>query len=243
METPSKTKANKAGDELRNFSPSIAVFDQEDLERYLEAFDVLAAWRSAHQYPLVKATVGLRSMVKTVRCSKVEVSQRLKRTRTILDKLKREPGMELSRMQDIGGCRAVLQNVDELRRVENRLCANKHFVRSKDYIETPRSSGYRGVHVIVQYPDRESVDRRIEVQLRTLVMHDWAIAVEKFAGRLGEDLKSSKGPGEVTEWLAIVSEAMALEEAGEGIPDELMARIDEARRRAGPYLQGGRQDV
>lgn len=42
----------------------------------------------------------------------------------ILEKLVRMPAMDLTRMEDIGGCRAVLQNPDEvdgvLRRIRNR---------------------------------------------------------------------------------------------------------------------------
>ena len=38
----------------------------------------------------------------------VQVSQRMKRVPTIIDKLLREPTLLLSRMQDIGGCRAML---------------------------------------------------------------------------------------------------------------------------------------
>ncbi len=45
--------------------------------------------------------MGLRSMVRTERCQ-IEVSQRLKRVPTIIDKLLREPTMQLANMQDIG---------------------------------------------------------------------------------------------------------------------------------------------
>lgn len=70
-------------------------------------------------------------------------------------------------MQDIGGCRAVLASIDEVRRVEARLRKSRPPVGYSDYVTTPRSSGYRGVHLVVVYDGR-----RIEVQLRTLVMHE-----------------------------------------------------------------------
>jgi putative GTP pyrophosphokinase len=138
-----------------------------DAERFERALDVLLRFRAAHRLPLGKATMGLRSMVTTEKCL-VRVSQRLKRVPTILDKLRREPRMQLATMQDIGGCRAVLDNLDEVRRVQRRLIKNRPVVKVNDYINEPRSSGYRGVHVIVQYDDRN-----IEVQLRTIVMHSW----------------------------------------------------------------------
>jgi predicted nucleic acid-binding Zn ribbon protein len=65
---------------------------------------------------------GCTSRVATAGCSDVSrISQRLKRIPTILDKLHREPGMNLGRMEDIGGCRAVLRDLDEVYRVLGRI--------------------------------------------------------------------------------------------------------------------------
>jgi ppGpp synthetase/RelA/SpoT-type nucleotidyltranferase len=162
------------------------------------------------------------------------VSQRLKRLPTILDKLVRQPNMALAVMQDIGGCRAILSNVEEVRRVQRRLVRNRPPRKVDDYIANPRASGYRGVHVIVVYDDRF-----IEVQLRTRVMHQWAVAVERLGGRIGEDLKSSQGPPQVLTLLEAISEAMAVEESGGVVQNELMERIDGMRQVAQPFLRGG----
>lgn len=117
--------------------------------------------------------------------------------------------MALSRMQDIGGCRAIV-NVDQLRRVERRLVKNRPPDRVDDYVARPRNSGYRAVHVIVRYDER-----CVEIQLRTRSMHEWAVAVERLGGRLGEDLKSGRSPQSVLDWLEAISEALAIEERGE----------------------------
>lgn len=162
---------------------------------------------------------------------KVEVSQRLKRVTTILDKLQRESTLQLANMQDVGGCRAVLDSVAELRRVQRRIIKNRPPVKVSDYIEEPRGSGYRGVHVIVLYDGK-----MIEIQLRTNAMHEWAITVEKLGGRLRKDLKSGEGPASVLALLEAISEAMALEEAGTPVDDALVNRIDELRSDAVPYL-------
>lgn len=203
-----------------------------------KAFEIFLAFRAAHQYPLTKATMGLRSCVATERCSRIEVSQRLKRAPTMLDKLLREPTMQLANMQDVGGCRAVLANVDELRRVERRIRRNRAPLRVADYITSPRSSGYRGVHVIVAYADRRGVDRAIEVQLRTPAMHEWAITVERLS-RPGRDLKGGRGPRPVLDLLEAISEAMALEELGQPVEQGLLDRMQELRVSALPYLSGG----
>jgi hypothetical protein len=90
------------------------------------------------------------------------------------------------------------------------------------------------VHVIVSYDDRA-----IEVQLRTRVMHEWAITVERLSGRLQEDLKSSRGPEPLLDLLAAISEAMALEEAGEPVGEDLLVRMSNLREAAVPWLGGG----
>jgi putative GTP pyrophosphokinase len=227
-----KSQIDKAGRILRHWSHGQIVS-----EGVAQALSIVLGYRATYQYPLIKATMGLRSMVHSEGC-RIEVSQRLKRLNTILDKLVREPTMGLSTMQDIGGCRAVLASIDEVRRVEHRLKKNRPPLGYYDYIAHPRRSGYRGVHVIVCYPDRNGDDREIEVQLRTRTMHEWAIAVERLSGRLKEDLKSSQGPAEVLELLNAVSEAMAMEERGETVPEALLARMRQLRLTAVPYLGG-----
>lgn len=225
----SKSQVNKAGRTVRRYLERDDTVSMQDLNLAIGVIDV---YRAAHQLPLGKATMGLRSMVRTESC-RIEVSQRLKRLPTILDKLVRQPTMQLSTMQDIGGCRAVLASIDEVRKAERRLRRNRTPLRTSDYITDPRPSGYRGVHVVVEYDGRA-----IEVQLRTQVMHEWAIAVERFAGRIGQDLKSGYGPSEVLNWLEAVSEAMAIEERGGIVTPDFAASIGELREAARPHIDG-----
>lgn len=222
-----KSQVNKAGKALRASArrdPGVEI-------GHGAALEVLLAYRAAHRYPLQKATMGLRSMVATEGCD-VEVSQRLKRVATIVDKLRREPTMQLANMQDIAGCRAVLGSIDEVRRVQRRLARNRPPRRISDYIANPRVSGYRGVHVVVVYDHC-----CIEVQLRTSVMHEWAITVERLSSRLQIDLKSNVGPPAVLSLLQILSEAMALEEAGGVVSQGLLDEIQSRRAEAVPFLK------
>ncbi len=229
MSAPSKSQVNKAGKILRRWARG----EMTDESAQRAALQVLLAFRAAHEVPLTKANMGLRSAIHTEKCT-VEVTQRLKRVPTILDKLTREPTMQMANMQDIGGCRAVLDTIDEVRRVQKRLSRNRPPMRLSDYIESPRHSGYRGVHVIVAYDDRP-----IEVQLRTRVMHEWAITVERLSGRLEEDLKSGRGPRPILNWLEAISEAMALEETGGAVGPDFLSRLSDLRQTALPFLQGG----
>ena len=227
------SQVNKAGRTLRRWMRD----EIEDSAIVDEAFDVVWRYRAAHAYPLKKATMGLRSVVRTEQCP-LEVTQRHKRMATILDKLVREPTMQLARMQDIGGCRAVLPSIAQLRRVEHRLKRNRPPVRYSDYITRPRPSGYRAVHVVVEYHDESGTLRAIEVQLRTPAMHEWAISVERLSFRYREDLKSGRGPEPVLALLAAISEAMAIEEAGGAVSAVLTRQIDTLRGPALPYLRG-----
>lgn len=80
---------------------------------------------------------------------------------------------------------------------------------------------------------------QIEVQIRTQVMHAWAITVERLGGRLGEDLKCGYGPQPVLALLEGTAEAMAIEEEGGVVGKEALDRLSESRQAAAPFLGGG----
>ena len=145
----------------------------------------------------------------------VDLSRRLKRLPTIEDKLRRLPRIDLSTMQDIGGCRAVLDTQDEVQRVVDRFCAssferNEQTDKIKDYVARPQVSGYRVIHIYTRYHGR-----RIEVQLRTPGQHSWAKIVEDLTSRTGIDFKSGDGPEEVHDLLRHLSELLSLGESGQ----------------------------
>jgi ppGpp synthetase/RelA/SpoT-type nucleotidyltranferase len=107
---------------------------------------------------------------------------------TILDKLRREPTLALDRMQDIGGCRVVLPSRGDVDKLVNHLLSKSksRVKRVSDYIREPRRSGYRGVHIILEYGGDH---RPIEVQIRTQAMHTWATTVEEISGESGVNYK------------------------------------------------------
>jgi putative GTP pyrophosphokinase len=123
----SKRRVDRAADVWRRGVTG----EKFDVDEMLEALQIVEHFRACHQYPLTKATAGLRSTVGTVGAP-VQVSQRLKRYPTILDKLVREPTMQLSRMQDIGGCRAVVPDIATMRLVQRRLERRRGYVRTAD---------------------------------------------------------------------------------------------------------------
>ena len=208
----SKRGIDRAGKLLRDAlvgeAPVLSGYELEEAAAVVEGF------RAAHSVPLLKARMGLRSCVRSEGLEAVEFGQRLKRMPTIIDKLRRLPTMKLSSMQDIGGCRAVFSTQAEVAQVQERFMRNSLRRNGtddavRDYVTTPRSSGYRGVHVLTRYDGR-----RIEVQLRTDVQHQWAKLVEELVVLTGVDYKSSDGSEIVHRWLRKLSEGSALTEAG-----------------------------
>lgn len=72
---------------------------------------VVSNWRSSHELAMKKVMTALKQQAK-LSDSNAIISGRTKRLRSIAAKLIREPHMALSTMQDIAGCRAVLDTVD-----------------------------------------------------------------------------------------------------------------------------------
>jgi len=80
------------------------------------------------------------------------IAQRLKRLPSIAIKLKHNPAMKLSQMQDIGGCRAIMPSMKELRKLiaayETSKSKNPRTGRPvqhdyDDYLLNPKPDGYR----------------------------------------------------------------------------------------------------
>jgi ppGpp synthetase/RelA/SpoT-type nucleotidyltranferase len=184
---------------------------------YVEMKEILDNWRAYHVAPLNSFQISLRKKLKTIDNSAL-ISQRLKRTPSIISKLERNPQMLLARMQDIGGIRAVTKNMQNVRAIES---AYKKGTRvfsvvqgGKDYIITPKETGYRGIHLIFKCKNGFS----IELQVRTQIQHAWATAVETMGTFLSHSLKSSEGPPEWLEFFALAGSAFAVLEGTPRIP-------------------------
>ncbi len=80
---------------------------------------------------------------------------------------------------DIAGVRVVCSFVDDIYRLADCLLQQDDItlIRKKDYISTPKPTGYRSLHLIVSVPiflEREKKDVKVEVQFRTIAMDFWA---------------------------------------------------------------------
>lgn len=112
------------------------------------------------------------------------ISSRLKSVESLKRKIERYqtdlniPAIE-EEINDIAGVRVVCSFVEDIYELER--CFLKQddiqLVQIKDYIQNPKESGYRSLHIIVKVPIFLQGEKRmvkVEVQMRTIAMDFWA---------------------------------------------------------------------
>lgn len=222
----SRSSLDRAGDTLREWARSGAVL-WSPAEQEAEA--LLERYRHEFEVPLTKVGMALRSMVATTG-DPVLVAQRLKRRPRIVEKLVRYPTMEVSRMQDIAGCRAELIDLEAVDLVRRRIeRAGWSIAHEDDYNASPKATGYRAVHLVVI---RDATP--VEIQLRTTWQQAWAAAVERVDLRYGLALKDGHGPEPLGRFMERVAYARDLQGrgivVGPGLRDELARLAMEAEQ-------------
>lgn len=82
-------------------------------------------------------------------------------------------------LNDVAGVRVICSFIDDIYTITEMLTSQTDItlVKLKDYIEKPKSNGYRSLHLIIEVPvffaDRMR-PMRVEVQIRTIAMDYWA---------------------------------------------------------------------
>lgn len=225
----SKGEINRCGDKLRDWWQT----SEQATGEIVQAWDAVQEFRAGFQYPMTKVAVGVRQFVAR-ESSEVIVAQRLKRMPQIINKLVRFPDTKLARMEDIGGCRAILPGGrSEITGVVQRIDRNWDVKRLRDYITEPKTTGYRGVHIVV-----ERDGQRIEIQLRTIGQQTWADAVERTAGRLRLPLKDGEGHPELVEYFRLAAEGIARDEEGLPTDENFAISFASARAAVQHYFRG-----
>jgi len=217
---------DRSGDRIRSGNPTL-----DDLTK-------LENWRAAHLYVINTFQSSLRARrTRVADADSVKIAQRLKRRPTIVDKLSREPGMSLSRMHDIAGCRLIFDNIaalDEFRDGVLSSSAGHRLVGTKDkydYIRGPKASGYRGIHDVYVYNVRSAGGQkwnglRIEVQYRTQIQHAWATAVEISDIVNSTRLKFSDAHRDISRLFLLASELISRKHEGVTGPLPLISQGD-----------------
>ena len=215
-ETPeySKKQIDKAGKFIADFLIDSSEEESVDFSDFRIAIEILNNWRSSHAYPLEVITNNLRR-----NNPRAIVVQRLKRLDSILGKIERFPNMSLYRMQDLGGCRVIVDSIEEVYKSVNQFKNSKirHiFKKEDDYIQNPKKSGYRSYHMVYQFQsdENETYNKNIliEIQFRTKLQHIWATAVEMMGIFTKSNLKSSSGDEDILRFFVLVSSLFAQQE-------------------------------
>ncbi len=244
-ESFSKGQVNRAGRVLLGVAEAASHLGADRAARELDAEEVILAfqavrwWRALHARPLSNVAANLRHHVDKEEGRigrRTEVVQRLKRETTMIDKLAREPRMQVTQMQDIGGVRALLPSLPHVYAVSRRLRKTWTIVRVRDYIAEPKPSGYRALHLIVHRGGYS-----VEVQLRTVLQDAWANQVEEDGRRIGVGLKFGAGVADIHAYYVAVSDAFAFLDRGEVIPAELVAALSERYAKIRVTLSRGEQ--
>ena len=221
-----RDRVNKAGRRLvSGMRVDADEWGNEEWYEYIEALDVINNWRSSHAYPLLVMRVTLSRYAKKADPDAL-IAQRIKRLISITAKLTREPRMKLSQMQDIGGCRAVVSSMTPLlalRKLYQESDIKHQLASFDDYIKEPRTSGYRGLHLVYRYRSDKAAktvynDLKIELQLRSQYQHAWATAVETVGTFIGHALKSSIGPERWLRFFQLMGSAIAIREGTPIVP-------------------------
>lgn len=205
----SRSEVNKAGEILIDLANA-------SLSESSWALDVMNNWRAAHDYPVNTFQANLRSKINKRGYQDALVVQRLKRITSIIAKLEKNPSMNLSRMHDIGGLRAIVNTVGQVNALKRDFITSRFrhkLVREYDYIAEPKTSGYRGIHLVYQYFNNRAPEYdgfRLELQIRSKLQHAWATAVETMGTFLDTSLKSSEGPEKWLEFFSICGAAFSL---------------------------------
>jgi ppGpp synthetase/RelA/SpoT-type nucleotidyltranferase len=136
--------------------------------------------------------VVLESVMDDLRALGFSPTGRVKTTTSMISKLRRIRGMDLSRVQDLAGARFV---VDDLTAQDMARDKIREFYSGEGcpVIVTDRrtdpSYGYRAVHVRVTIQAMP-----VEIQIRTELQDSWAQIVERLADRWGRGIRYGEDP-------------------------------------------------
>ena len=191
-----------------------------------DAIRKIQNFREIHMYPLMLIKNHLIRTAKRV-SNTVIVARRLKRLPTIINKLERPTldgkesnAIKLTRMQDIGGCRAIVKDLQQLKLLHKKLVSSScvhEIIHTSNYL-IPKESGYGGIHLIYscfnKYQGANDWKKtKIEIQLRTNLQHAWATSLEIIDTLEKINLKTSiDGYPEWRKFFSITGELVAHKE-------------------------------
>lgn len=207
----------------------------DEYEGAASAFATAHAWRAAHLTPMHSMRLSIYGVARAV-TGEALVAGRIKRMSSIRKKLRRT-SISLWEIQDIAGVRAIVPGMQDVDAITARLMSGelKHrLARTDDRIATPKASGYRSRHHLMRFRgegELAALNRRsVELQLRTVLQHSWATALEAVGLMRGEDLKAGYGSEEWLRLFRLMAAQFADDENLPGVPGEPTDRTERLKQ-------------
>lgn len=220
----SKSRIDKAGRSLAH--PCEPTIDSLELE---DDFD---EYRISHLEPLSLTTLEIQSWLQDYGGS-YYIAQRVKRKPQIIRKLRRL-SVRLTQLQDIGGCRIIVEKNEDVDRLvlflQENVRRRGYFSVKKitDYREKGRDeTGYRSTHLLL---DRDG--RSLELQVRSRIQHYWAESIERTSVIYGRYLKEQEGDPAVISYFKHLSDVFYEIESGRDPSIQSKVTLDRMRERA-----------
>ena len=128
-------------------------------------------------------------------------------------------------LRDVAGVRVICSFIDDIYKIEKCFVSQEDvtLITRKDYIQNPKPSGYRSLHLIVKtpiYTENGKKDMFVEVQMRTIAMDFWASLEHKL--RYKKNLNPDTAEQLAKELEACAQESAKLDEKMLQIRDRIM---------------------
>jgi len=170
--------------------------------RELMAYYQCAMMEIETRFKIIREDLSLRGRDNPIE----SIKSRLKTPESIVDKLIRNQfpitveGIE-ENIFDVAGVRVICSFCSDVYALAEAFLRQNDvtLIRKRDYIQSPKPSGYRSLHLVVSIPiflKDKTKEMKVEVQLRSLAMDCWASLEHKIryknqraiSDRVGEEL-------------------------------------------------------
>ena len=142
------------------------------------------------------------------------INSRIKEPKSIIKKMEKK-GYEktylnlIEKINDIAGIRIVCNLKDDIFFIRDLIknISDIRILKEKDYVTTPKESGYSSYHMIVEVPVRltqNTIYVKCEIQIRTLAMDFWASFEHKVKYKSDQDI-SKKASKELVSYAKIIN--------------------------------------
>ncbi len=196
--------------------------------------EVLLIYRSALKEINTKLEILNDEFQHVHRYNPIEhIKSRIKTSESIVKKLKKK-GYEstienmVEHVDDIAGIRIICSFTSDIYHIAEML-VNQNDIKVlevKDYIKSPKPSGYKSYHMLVTVPiflSDKKIDAKVEIQIRTVAMDFWASLEHKIHYKF-----EGNAPGHIQDELVECARMVSdLDTKMQSLNEEVQSLLDE----------------